>query len=204
MKNDLDADHLAGARRWGALRVAAIVEGIFTARSRLAAAVGRMTVADARTKVGRRPLPAQSGRTRRSRQDTPRRQGGRILLKNSRLIAGLGVDSIPASGGRIGDDGAEAGSATRAVLRVLAGGSRRPRSPASLHRPVRRLGRHPRPPGGFLQPHGPSVCRSRTSDPDAPGRLLLWYPLRAPALRRGASELGVSLVLPAQSVGPGP
>ena len=37
-------------------------------------------------------------------------------------------------------------------------------------------------------------------DPHAFGRLLLWYPVRAPIVRRGSFELGVSLVLPPRSV----
>jgi poly-beta-1,6-N-acetyl-D-glucosamine synthase len=82
---------------------------------------------------------------------------GRIPLKNSRLIEGHRADSIPPTGGRNGDDGTEAGSAGGIVLRVLAGGSRPPRSPSSVHRPVRRPERHPRASCGFLQPHGPPV-----------------------------------------------
>ena len=60
---------------------------------------------------------------------------GLILLKNSRLIEGCRTDSILTMGGRIGDDGTEAGSTTGAVLRVLAGGSSPARLPAALLRP---------------------------------------------------------------------
>ena len=51
----------------------------------------------------------------------------RISLKNSRLIQWCRADSILPMGGRIGDDGTAAGSATGAFLRVLAGRSRPPR-----------------------------------------------------------------------------
>ncbi|WP_234990278.1 hypothetical protein, partial [Roseivivax lentus] len=43
--------------------------------------------------------------SRRDREGN--RQGGRIPLKNPRLIEGRGADSIPPMGGRIGDDGTE-------------------------------------------------------------------------------------------------
>ncbi|MBL3587596.1 hypothetical protein JMM61_19965 [Rhodovulum sulfidophilum] len=45
---------------------------------------------------------------------------GLILLKNSSLLEVPSADSIPALGGRIGDDGTAAGGAAGAFLRVLA------------------------------------------------------------------------------------
>ena len=36
--------------------------------------------------------------------------------------------------------------------------------------------------GAVLQQHGPAFGRSRTDDPDADGRLLLWHPLGAAPL----------------------
>lgn len=120
-------------------------------------------------------------------------------LRNSCLIEGRGAGSVLPMGGRIGDDGTEARGVTGAALRVLPGVSRPARPRAAVHRSLRRPGRHPHPSGGFLQPYGPSVCRSRTADTDAVGRIMLRHPVRAAALRRGASEHGVSLVMPPRS-----
>src|SRR2546428_10190738 len=52
----------------------------------------------------------------------------------------------------------------------------------------------------FYSHTGRPSNRSGVDDPDADRGLLLWHPLRAVAVRGGASEPGVSLVLP---VGPG-
>jgi hypothetical protein len=60
---------------------------------------------------------------------------------------------------------------------------------ASLHQSPRQA----------LQPHRPPFHRSGADDPDADRRLLLRYPLRAPAVRGGAPEPGLPLVLPARS-----
>src|SRR5262245_45283070 len=50
----------------------------------------------------------------------------------------------------------------------------------------------------FLQSHGMSLGRSRADGPDAPDRLLLLDPLRAPALSRGRAQPRLSVVLPAR------
>jgi hypothetical protein len=67
-----------------------------------------------------------------------------------------------------------------------------------LGRPLR----HPAAAGAVLQLDRPAVDRSGGDHPDADRRLLLRYPLGAPALRRGPSEPGLPLVLPARSDGP--
>ena len=49
----------------------------------------------------------------------------------------------------------------------------------------------------FYSPTGSALDRSRTSDPDAADRLLLWYSVRAAALRGSSPQSRLSLVLPA-------
>ena len=58
----------------------------------------------------------------------------------------------------------------------------------------------------LLQRDRPPLDRSGTDDPDADRRLLLRHPLGAAAVRGGASEPRLSLVLPARTGGrcPGP
>jgi transposase len=49
--------------------------------------------------------------------------------------------------------------------------------------------------GVVLQRHRPALDRPRTDDPHADRGLLLWHPLGTAAVRRGAPQPGVSLVL---------
>src|ERR1022692_3584065 len=49
------------------------------------------------------------------------------------------------------------------------------------------------------QPHRSPLSGPRVDDPDAAGRLLLWYPLRETVVRRSAFEPRVSLVLSARA-----
>lgn len=67
-----------------------------------------------------------------------------------------------------------------------------------VDRPVRRSRRHSRAASAFLQRYGAPFDRSGAYDPDADHRLLRGHSLRAPALRRGSPQPGVSLVLPAR------
>ena len=55
--------------------------------------------------------------------------------------------------------------------------------------------------GAVLQRDGPALDRSRADDPHAAGRLLLRHPLGAAAVRGGAPESRLSLVLPARARG---
>ena len=55
----------------------------------------------------------------------------------------------------------------------------------------------------YLQRDGAALDRSGADDPDADHRLLHGHPLRAAAVRGGASQPGLSLVLPARARGRG-
>src|SRR5271154_4371798 len=50
-----------------------------------------------------------------------------------------------------------------------------------------------------LQPNGPALGRSRADYPHAGRRLPHGHPVRAPPLRRGSPQSGLSLVLPART-----
>jgi len=72
-----------------------------------------------------------------------------------------------------------------------------PGSPSSDHWSVCRSGWHPQLLGGFLQPNGSPLGRSRISDPHAAGRILLRHPIGSSSVAGVASELGIPLVLSA-------
>src|SRR6056297_1873068 len=120
-------------------------------------------------------------------------------VEKLRLSETVAADSLPLRQGRSGDDGTEASGAGRTVLRVLDRGSGATGSSVESHGPVLRSRRHASASRAILQLDGPALGRSGTDDPDADRWLCLRYPVGAAALRGGASQPGVSLVLSPRS-----
>jgi hypothetical protein len=94
-----------------------------------------------------------------SLDNRPGCQEGLIPLKNSCLIEVHGADSIPTSGGRIGDDGTEAGSSGCLTISC---GNRASSMEVSTMFPVGRFGAHDQrsrigPPEGRDQAVGPAL-----------------------------------------------
>src|ERR1700728_4330291 len=89
--------------------------------------------------------------------------------------------------------------ARRPVLRVFARTARAGEALAASDRPVCRTRRAEARVDAVLQRGGTAFDRSGADDQDADRRLLFRHPLRAAAVRRGSSEPGLPVVLPARS-----
>src|ERR1700719_4597651 len=93
------------------------------------------------------------------------------------------------------DDGGTPRPAGRALLRVLARTACAGEALAALDRQGCRTRRAAAGIGSVLQRDGAAIDRSGAAYPDADRRLLLRYPLGAAAVRGGAPQSGVPLVL---------
>ena len=105
----------------------------------------------------------------------------------------------PSNDGSVAMMGQRSGSSRAALLLIQSRGPRSRRSPPAPDRSGSRSRRSASASSAVLQPYRPSLGRPRAYDPHADHRLLLWHSIRAAALRRGAPEPCVSLVLPAGS-----
>ena len=99
------------------------------------------------------------------------------------------------------DDGRTDGDAGGAVLRVHASSVTFRPITAAFDRPLRRPVGSALASAAVLQRDRPALDRSGTDDPDADRRLLLRHPFGAAAVRGGASESGLSVVLQARPGG---